>query len=99
MELSLPPGSAVVAGDSGGGGQAICKRLAAAGSSVVFSYHRNRERADQLVEEPQQSGVSTCALPCDNWKGIESGIFLRLKGQDFDDTWLEAAKANTALRR
>ncbi len=75
------------------------KRQAAGGSDVVFSYHRNRERADQLVEELQQSGVSASALPCDNWKGIESGIFLQLKGQDFNDAWIEAAKANTALKR
>ena len=30
---------------------------------------------------------------------IEAGIFLRLKGKDFDENWLESAKQNTALKR
>ena len=30
---------------------------------------------------------------------IEAGMFLRLKGEDFDDEWVEAARENTALKR
>ena len=30
---------------------------------------------------------------------IEAGIFLRLKGKDYDDRYIEAAKNNTALKR
>jgi len=30
---------------------------------------------------------------------IEAGLFLRLKGQEFDDAWVEAARENTALKR
>jgi NAD(P)-dependent dehydrogenase (short-subunit alcohol dehydrogenase family) len=30
---------------------------------------------------------------------IDAGIFLRLKGKDFDDDWLESARQNTALKR
>lgn len=30
---------------------------------------------------------------------IEAGIFLRLKGKDFDREWVEAARSNTALKR
>ncbi len=30
---------------------------------------------------------------------IEAGVFLRLKGKDFDQQWLEAARQNTALKR
>jgi NAD(P)-dependent dehydrogenase (short-subunit alcohol dehydrogenase family) len=30
---------------------------------------------------------------------IETGIFLRLAGKDFDQEWVEAARGNTALKR
>lgn len=30
---------------------------------------------------------------------IEAGIFLRIKGKDYDDKYIEAAKKNTALKR
>ena len=30
---------------------------------------------------------------------IEAGIFLRIKGKDYDDRYIEAAKNNTALKK
>ena len=30
---------------------------------------------------------------------IEAGIFLRMKGKDYDERYIEAAKKNTALKR
>ena len=52
----FPEGIALVVGGSGGMGQAICERLAEAGSDVVLTYHRNAERAESVVGTVQERG-------------------------------------------
>jgi len=44
-------GTAVVTGGTGGLGAAVCRLLAARGSAVAFTYHRNRDGAEALVAE------------------------------------------------
>lgn len=43
--------TAIVSGGSGGIGAAICRRLAAAGSAVAFTYRSRRDAAEALVSE------------------------------------------------
>jgi 3-oxoacyl-[acyl-carrier protein] reductase len=49
---------ALVTGGSGDIGSAICRRLAADGYHVIVHANRNRERADQLVQEIKQNDGS-----------------------------------------
>ncbi|MCY1278233.1 3-oxoacyl-[acyl-carrier-protein] reductase FabG [compost metagenome] len=53
---AFPEGVALVVGGSGGMGQAICERLAEAGSDVVLTYHRNAERAQSVVGAVLEQG-------------------------------------------
>ncbi|MFC4864233.1 SDR family NAD(P)-dependent oxidoreductase [Pseudomonas sp. BN606] len=53
---AFPDGVALVVGGSGGMGQAICERLAEAGSDVVLTYHRNAERAQSVVGAVMERG-------------------------------------------
>ncbi|MGF6690697.1 NAD(P)-dependent dehydrogenase (short-subunit alcohol dehydrogenase family) [Metapseudomonas resinovorans] len=59
---AFPEGVALVVGGSGGMGQAICERLAEAGSDVVLTYHRNAERAEAVVAAVRDRGRSAQAL-------------------------------------
>jgi Dehydrogenases with different specificities (related to short-chain alcohol dehydrogenases) len=49
-DFSGRPGAAVVAGATGGIGQAVARMLAARGSAVALTYHRNADAADELVD-------------------------------------------------
>jgi NAD(P)-dependent dehydrogenase (short-subunit alcohol dehydrogenase family) len=49
-------GAAVVAGGSGGIGQAICKHLAEAGSDVALTYNRNAAGAETAAEAVRAAG-------------------------------------------
>lgn len=62
-EPLFPPGAALVVGGSGGIGQAICRTLAQAGCTVIFSYHRQCEQADRLAGHLRQAGHKAFALP------------------------------------
>ena len=55
--LSFAPGAVVVAGGSGGIGAGICKRFAAAGMPVVFTYHSNEDKARSLKQEIEAAGL------------------------------------------
>ncbi|WP_137822974.1 SDR family NAD(P)-dependent oxidoreductase [Pseudomonas sp. D(2018)] len=59
---AFPEGVALVVGGSGGMGQAICERLAEAGSDVVLTYHRNAERAEAVVAAVRERGRNAQAL-------------------------------------
>jgi len=50
LEADFPQGRALVIGGSGGVGAAICEALAAAGTDVALSYHRNEQRAKEVAE-------------------------------------------------
>jgi len=50
-DFATRAGTALVTGGSGGIGSAICRLLAARGSAVTFTYHRNHEAAEALAAE------------------------------------------------
>jgi 3-oxoacyl-[acyl-carrier protein] reductase len=50
------PQVAIVVGGAGGIGRAVCRRLSAAGLSIVVAYRTQQTRADELVAEIQGSG-------------------------------------------
>lgn len=52
----FPEGVALVIGGSGGQGAAICEAFARAGSDIVLTYHRNEQRAREVVERVQALG-------------------------------------------
>ncbi|MBS0578845.1 MAG: SDR family oxidoreductase [Proteobacteria bacterium] len=62
--LTFPPGAALVAG-SGNIGAAVARRLALAGMPVVFTYHRNEERARLLQQEITALGGEVRGLQLD----------------------------------
>jgi 3-oxoacyl-[acyl-carrier protein] reductase len=57
--------AAIVTGGSRGIGRAIAKELASRGASVAFSFSKNREMADQLVEEIQNAGGRALSFQSD----------------------------------
>jgi 3-oxoacyl-[acyl-carrier protein] reductase len=56
---------ALVTGGSRGIGAAICKRLAAAGAQVIFTYSHSIEAANNVVEACQSHGVVAAAANVD----------------------------------
>ena len=56
VTLDFSPGAVVVAGGSGGIGAGICKRFAAAGLPVFFTYHSNEDKAKILKQEIEAAG-------------------------------------------
>jgi NAD(P)-dependent dehydrogenase (short-subunit alcohol dehydrogenase family) len=55
--LDFEPGAALIVGGSGGIGAGICRRFAAAGIPVVFTYHHREEKARVLAEEIAAGGT------------------------------------------
>lgn len=53
----FPDGVALVVGGSGGTGQVICERLAAAGANVAIGYRGNRDAAEQAADLARSHGV------------------------------------------
>lgn len=58
----FPAGTAFVAGGSGGIGSAISLALAEAGSEVVLTYNRNRDKAEAVVKEIETLGGKALAV-------------------------------------
>ena len=58
-------GAAVVTGGSGGLGAAICRMLAARGSDVALTFHRNNAAAAAVVGDVEKSGRQAQAWPLD----------------------------------
>src|SRR5262245_13342203 len=56
MSARFATGAAVVAGGSGGIGQAICVALAEAGADVVLTFNRNRAGAEAAAEGVRKAG-------------------------------------------
>ncbi|WP_342246687.1 SDR family NAD(P)-dependent oxidoreductase [Pseudomonas sp. OTU5201] len=59
---AFPEGVALVVGGSGGMGQAICERLADAGTDLVLTYHCNTTRAEAVVAAVRERGRNAQAL-------------------------------------
>ncbi|GII53157.1 3-oxoacyl-ACP reductase [Planotetraspora thailandica] len=56
---------ALLTGASGGIGQALGRRLIAAGVRTAFAYGRHADEAERLVDEATGAGVDAIALPAD----------------------------------
>ena len=56
ITLSFDEGAVIVAGGSGGIGEAICRRFAEAGAPVVFTYHSNQTKAEAIVADIEAQG-------------------------------------------
>jgi 3-oxoacyl-[acyl-carrier protein] reductase len=64
-DFGTKTGAAVVTGGSGGLGAAICRMLAARGSDVALTFHRNRDAADSVVGDIEKAGRQGQAWPLD----------------------------------
>ncbi len=56
--VDFPEGIALVVGGSGGTGQVIAQRLAAAGTAVAITYRNNREGAEAAADAARAEGVA-----------------------------------------
>ena len=65
MTLSFDQGAAIVAGGSGGLGEAICRRFAEAGTPVVLTYHGNQARAEAIKTDIEACGGQCGAFRVD----------------------------------
>ncbi|MGW5385760.1 SDR family NAD(P)-dependent oxidoreductase [Nocardia sp. NPDC003963] len=65
LDFESRSGATLVAGGTGGIGSAICRILAARGSNVAFTYHRNKTKAADLLADLGASGVKAHALQLD----------------------------------
>lgn len=65
MQLSLHGKTALVTGASRGIGRAIARRLAEAGSNVVFTYKTSEDKARALEQDLTSLGVQALALKAD----------------------------------
>jgi 3-oxoacyl-[acyl-carrier protein] reductase len=68
--LSLQGKVAVITGGSGGIGSEICRTIAAAGATVVFTYNRNRQAADSLQTSLPGTGHWAKQLAVDDSTGL-----------------------------
>lgn len=57
---------ALVTGGGGGIGRAICKRLASEGASIVITYSRSQDKAEQLAHELVGDGHLVIRTPVDD---------------------------------
>jgi NAD(P)-dependent dehydrogenase (short-subunit alcohol dehydrogenase family) len=57
VQTDFPEGIALVVGGSGGTGQVICERLAAAGANVAIGYRNNRESAEAAASMARSHGA------------------------------------------
>lgn len=65
LDFDTRSGATLVAGGTGGIGSAICRTLAARGSSVVFTYRSNQQAAETLCTDLRAAGVKAEAVRVD----------------------------------
>ena len=65
ITLNFDSGAAIVAGGSGGIGEAIVRRFAEAGAPVVFTYFGNQAKADSIVADVESQGGQCQAIKVD----------------------------------
>lgn len=80
MNLSFGKGAALITGGSGGIGGAVVRALAGANVPVAFTYHRNRQAADQIVRA-SGNAASVAAYPWSSSDAASSTALLsRVEG-------------------
>lgn len=57
---------ALVTGGAGGIGRAICEKLAAEGATLIITYNRNQDKAEQLASTLSGTGHWTMQAPVDD---------------------------------
>ena len=72
----FPAGMALVVGASGGIGQAIARRLAVAGCTVVLTYRRGRAAAEACASSIREAGgtAESLHLPLDDPGTVETAL-------------------------
>lgn len=65
VQADFPEGIALVVGGSGGTGQVICERLAAAGANVAIGYRNNRDAAEDAASKARAHGIAVELAPFD----------------------------------
>jgi 3-oxoacyl-[acyl-carrier protein] reductase len=75
--ISLAGRAALITGGSRGIGAATVKLFAQAGADVVFSYHRNREAAEQVGQEARKHGTRIESLKADLGKMADAKKFVK----------------------
>jgi 3-oxoacyl-[acyl-carrier protein] reductase len=76
-------GGALVVGGSGGLGSAVALMLAARGSDVAVTFHRNDVAADEVVTAASASGVRTAAWQLDLADADRCALVVEQVGQGF----------------
>jgi 3-oxoacyl-[acyl-carrier protein] reductase len=73
MSLKLQDSVAVITGISSGIGSSIARHLAAAGATVIGTYHHSREKAEDVVREICAGGTSALCREADvrNFSAME----------------------------
>ncbi len=74
---------AVVTGGSRGIGEAIVRKFAEHGATVVFTYRSSSERAEQIVSELKQSGAEVKAVQSDAASFEAAGEFIDQTVKEF----------------
>ncbi|MFH1569928.1 MAG: SDR family NAD(P)-dependent oxidoreductase, partial [Gemmatimonadota bacterium] len=65
MDLGLRGKVVLVTGGSRGIGAAIARGLGSHGASVIINYHRNQEKADEVLAEVRKGGGDGLAIQAD----------------------------------
>ncbi|MGP2441552.1 SDR family NAD(P)-dependent oxidoreductase [Streptomyces sp. JW3] len=82
-DFSALPGTALVAGGTGGIGAAIVRTLAARGSDVAFTYRSSAEAARALADEVADGGRRVAAVRLDLTDEDATGQAVREAAADF----------------
>jgi NAD(P)-dependent dehydrogenase (short-subunit alcohol dehydrogenase family) len=63
--ITLPQGAAIIIGGTGALGRAVVSAFAAAGSDIVFTYHRSGPNVDETLAAASEHGRRVDPVACD----------------------------------
>lgn len=78
---------AIVTGGSNGIGKATAIELGKRGIGVIFTYHSNKNGADEIVAEIEQNGSRAVALKLDLSRPTTFGEFSQAVTKSLSDVW------------